>query len=536
MSFLGDLFDPAGALATGGNNNTFDSVFSPADNLLGQDGFNVEPSFLNDFQSNVADPISNFGDGVVDANLDELRNLGNHFGKNPAQVFYSGADPFSTKVWNGVTGQHNTPFLNTWGGETNQDFQNSANRGVNTEGHQYLSALANAIAGYQAGSWAGNAASSAWAGAGLGSGAGSTVGGTGVNAGADAGMLDGTVPVGTGANAGFAEDVANAGGDASAWGGGAYGTPAAGAGGATTGLSSDTVGASARGAVNPAANALNNNQNPFKAAARGGATGGLSSGIDVAGISGVDDPQYKAVLNNTFNGAASAGINGGKMDNGAVMGMLSGLGNAYGTPAMNWLTSTFGGNTTPGTSGANSGGMNNLGNLAAGLGSLYLAQKAKNANNAQINNLNSLYSPNSPYAQQMQQALDRQDAASGRRSQYGTRQVELQARLAQLNSQNAPMLNQLNQQKRNIDFGQLASLYQMGKNTGMFGNGAGGLGGMYQIPQDYSQGPAMTSNSQLSTYNPTADVNATMPNVNFGGGSSPNWYDQYNSPNYSYGG
>src|ERR1700757_5367540 len=111
MSFLGSLFDPVGALATGGNNNTFDSVFSPGDNLFGQNGLDLEPNFMNNFQDNVTQPVGNFADNVVDSNLDELKNLGNHFKSNPGQVFYSGADPFSTKVWNAVTNQHNTPFL-----------------------------------------------------------------------------------------------------------------------------------------------------------------------------------------------------------------------------------------------------------------------------------------------------------------------------------------------------------------------------------------------------------------------------------------
>lgn len=40
------------------------------------------------------------------------------------------------------------------------------------------------------------------------------------------------------------------------------------------------------------------------------------------------------------------------------------------------------------------------------------------------------YAPGSAYEQQLRKTLDRQDAAAGRRSQYGTREVELQARLA----------------------------------------------------------------------------------------------------------
>lgn len=116
-------------------------------------------------------------------------------------------------------------------------------------------------------------------------------------------------------------------------------------------------------------------------------------------------------------------------------------------------------------------------NLAAGLGSMYLGGKAMSGINGQIGNLNSLYAPNSPYAQQMQQALERQDAASGRRSQYGTRSVELQAALANAASRNAPMLSNLYQQQRMARYGQLASIFQMGR--GMFGGQNQQQGGGY---------------------------------------------------------
>lgn len=48
----------------------------------------------------------------------------------------------------------------------------------------------------------------------------------------------------------------------------------------------------------------------------------------------------------------------------------------------------------------------------------------------QMSNLNGLYSPNSAYAQTLREQLNRRDAAKGVRSQYGPREVELQAKLA----------------------------------------------------------------------------------------------------------
>lgn len=50
---------------------------------------------------------------------------------------------------------------------------------------------------------------------------------------------------------------------------------------------------------------------------------------------------------------------------------------------------------------------------------------------------------NSPYMKAMRQALERKDAAAGRRSQYGPREVDLQARLAEFNGRNAPYLAQI---------------------------------------------------------------------------------------------
>lgn len=78
--------------------------------------------------------------------------------------------------------------------------------------------------------------------------------------------------------------------------------------------------------------------------------------------------------------------------------------------------------------------------VKAGLGYLYTQQQSKKAlANAQqqydninrsVAGLRDLYAPNSPYALQMQKEMDARDAASGRRSQYGQRSVELAAKLA----------------------------------------------------------------------------------------------------------
>ena len=62
-------------------------------------------------------------------------------------------------------------------------------------------------------------------------------------------------------------------------------------------------------------------------------------------------------------------------------------------------------------------------------------------------NLMSMYGDDSAYARQLRKELQRRDAASGRRSQYGPRSVELQAKLAELNSRNSGQLAQIYQQQ-----------------------------------------------------------------------------------------
>lgn len=128
------------------------------------------------------------------------------------------------------------------------------------------------------------------------------------------------------------------------------------------------------------------------------------------------------------------------------------------------------------------------GDIAAGLAGLWSANRAsrdaKSAANAMSqqniqNQLNDMFGPNSSYAQTLKQELERKDAAAGRRSQYGAREVELQAKLAQLQAQTAPGLinsytsaaqQQLaaSQAKRAQQNAMLANLLQLGKKSGTF--------------------------------------------------------------------
>lgn len=217
----------------------------------------------------------------------------------------------------------------------------------------------------------------------------------------------------------------------------------------------------------------------------------------------------------TFANLAKAGLNmgapgvqGNKAAGsffGGQVGNLAGI--ATGIPGANVVGSQIGSRMgaeagLPGYSGpsmagqpGSQGGSPNMDMMTgglAGLASLYQGMRNSREIGGQLNGLQSLYGQNSPYAQQLRQALARQDAKSGRRSQYGPREVELQARLAQMASgQAGTMANlmQMQQANRGQSLAQLAGLYQqMGGMNGIRGgldqlfNGFGG--GSNGIPAD----------------------------------------------------
>lgn len=110
--------------------------------------------------------------------------------------------------------------------------------------------------------------------------------------------------------------------------------------------------------------------------------------------------------------------------------------------------------------------------LVAGLGSLYLNNKAAKEAGSNVQSLNSMFGPNSAYSQQLRQRLERRDAASGRRSQYGPREVELQAKLAEMAANYGPRISQANMQAQALKAQRkqqnLAALYAMGRESGLF--------------------------------------------------------------------
>ena len=120
-------------------------------------------------------------------------------------------------------------------------------------------------------------------------------------------------------------------------------------------------------------------------------------------------------------------------------------------------------------------GKQNMSPVGAGVGalaSLFYNQKANSQLKKQANNMN--LGQNSSYMKAMREQLARKDAQAGRRSQYGPREVELQAKLAEMNGRNAPTQFAIAQQRNMNNARTLQDLIGFGKQSGAFdavGNG-----------------------------------------------------------------
>jgi hypothetical protein len=151
--------------------------------------------------------------------------------------------------------------------------------------------------------------------------------------------------------------------------------------------------------------------------------------------------------------------------------------------------------SAPGNTGGGMGGGSDWGALAGALGSAYMGNQQSQQYGGALNSLNQLYSPTGPYATFMRQQLAAKDAAAGRNSQYGPREANLMAMLAQnqANTMTSPGYGNLMQQNlRGNQMGLNNLLALMGKggplngmvnNVGngisnglsnLFGNGGGG--------------------------------------------------------------
>ena len=194
----------------------------------------------------------------------------------------------------------------------------------------------------------------------------------------------------------------------------------------------------------------------------------------------------------------------GNVAGNAVAGPIGGIagsmaGNSIGTPSGVGVTGV--GSDPSAVAGEN---MNDYMKWLPGLGSLYLQNQSANQYSGMASNLASLYGQDSPYSQMLRQQLTRQDAAGGRRSQYGTREVELQAKLAQLNSQNASQIAQFQNaalQRRAQQLMQLSAMYRSPEGQKIGGAIGSGLQNMYYDAMNSYNSPDYSS---MPTYEPQA--------------------------------
>lgn len=202
---------------------------------------------------------------------------------------------------------------------------------------------------------------------------------------------------------------------------------------------------------------------------------------------------------------------GSKLGGGALSGM--------GASSADAAAGIAAGRAAGGSEGYNTPGFD-LGGTLTGLAGLYQGnQAAKSTNQAanvaqqQTQQLADLYGPNSPYAAQLRQQLERKDAAAGRRSQYGPREVELQARLADVASRNAPNVLAANQaaqgfrqQGQTTRGQQLAGALSLANKTGLTGMAQRGLQGLWSGAGGGTTGNEGFSLGGMSFNNPSAYV------------------------------
>lgn len=187
-----------------------------------------------------------------------------------------------------------------------------------------------------------------------------------------------------------------------------------------------------------------------------GVGAGVGSGSMVPAGYGISGPGLSSGLSSTPSGSMY-GLEGAQFGNTANSGGLVGTGNGMGVGNYGSASSAAGFPGSATTSGGSSGLSGYVKDLLSpkGLKSTIPALTQMYSGINQRNDAKRLYGqiaglgkPGSAYELELRKQLERRDAAAGRRSQYGPREVELQAKLAGLLSQNggtlAGLLGQMN--------------------------------------------------------------------------------------------
>jgi hypothetical protein len=238
----------------------------------------------------------------------------------------------------------------------------------------------------------------------------------------------------------------------------------------------------ARGASSGAVNAAIQGKSVAEGAATGGLYGGISGGLNAY----LNPAQSNLSITNLGDSSMDGGFNwydfnspSGRLDDFSDMSAWTPSDTQSSTwldtwksiKDTDWMKGIFGalGGTSAGGAAA-AKGMYGTGdqvvNTIAGLANLGLQHSAAKKYGQYADNLASMYGPNSAYSKQLQSSLAARDAARGRRSQYGARNVELQAKLADVNARIAPQMMAAQNAQRQAQLGGLQSIYGLAKNYG----------------------------------------------------------------------
>ena len=436
----------------------------------------VFDSANNVFQGAISNPYQ-YASDIISYEGANLDRWGKHAQNNPVQLVMGAEDPFTTDLWNNATGSHWTSGVNQYGGPSDETRRDIRRSGYNTGPGEAMHSMARAIVNSKASDKASGSMSDGEGGGGY------EADTTDYSGGGNGGSYPGD---------GWSDSYD---GSSPNWWDGAGGVDVTeGAQNAAAVVNStDNLSTGLQDLYDQPAMDVGNPADDFASEATSSYTApDWWNKISKYGTQLAKHETNKAVrkeINQTQGGR----------DLTKGYDMYNGYTNYQGTPGIN------GNNGQGGNDGFDWVG------AATGLAGLYQGNQAHDALDKQrqalqssqdmarqqyqnMPTLDSMYGPNSPYAQQMRQTLARQDAKAGRNSQYGPREAQYQAHMAdkgaQYASSQAQAASHYNnaiqgssaeaakaaQAQQQIRAQQLGSLSNYARKSGLF-NGLGSLFG-----------------------------------------------------------
>ncbi len=183
-----------------------------------------------------------------------------------------------------------------------------------------------------------------------------------------------------------------------------------------------------------------------------------TAGWDTLSAMGMGDTAAGAAAGAPWAGLDSTLYPGAANGSGVMTGAEAGTGGG-GNMISNFIKGLTPGNVKQGF---------DLARTVSSLAGLYSSNKQNQNLSSLAKDMAGMYKPGSSYEEQLRKELQRRDAMSGRRSQYGPRAVELQARLAEMASRQAPALAQIYAQQGNTQNQVMKDLLNLGQYSGGF--------------------------------------------------------------------